>query len=84
MYAFRTAGYSSSVNQVQTGIVDYVPGGVLGLAAGVNQIDTGRLDYITGPTPWYSDVIIQQASGWSVNWELINMPWETINNIWEV
>ena len=84
MYASTTIGYSRNVNQVQTGIVDYIPSSPVGFYFDFNQIDLGRLDYVTGVTAWYSDVLIDQASGWTVNWELINMPWETIKVKWEL
>ena len=84
MYASTTTGYNRSVNQIQTGIVDYVPGSPVGFFFFFDQIDLGRVDYVTGSSSWYSDVLIDQPSGWGVNWELINMQWETIDVKWEL
>ena len=55
-----------------------------GYQADAVQIDKGIVDYLIGNTSLYSNVIIEQSSGWQVNWEMINMPWEIINNDWEL
>lgn len=54
-----------------------------GYQSEVNQVDTGRVDYLIGTKGLYSDVIIEQGSGWDVNWEMINFTWEIINDTWE-
>lgn len=84
MYAIFTEGYSKSNTQYNKGFLDYVPTSHVGYFADTIQDDLGRVDYLIGNTGFYSDVIIEQSSGWSVNWELINMQWETINNDWEI
>jgi hypothetical protein len=83
MYALFTKGYSS--DNVQTGksqIVDYIPNDPVGYFSDMVQISTYRIDYLIGYESYYSGVIIEQSSGWDVNWELVNMQWETINEDW--
>lgn len=84
MYALFTKGYSSTATQYDKGFLDYIPSSPIGYDAGAIQEDLGRLDYLVGQTGYYSNVIIEQSSGWGVNWELINMQWETINNDWNI
>jgi hypothetical protein len=85
MYAIFTEGYSKSNTQTgSSSIVDYIPSDPVGYMQDMVQYNTGRIDYLAGFMSYYSNVFIEQGSGWSVNWELINMPWETINNNWEL
>lgn len=83
MYAPIKIGYFADATQTNKGFVDYVFPNIDAYNKDAVQFDTGRIDYLIGITGFYSDVIVEQASGWSVNWELINMQWETINNNWE-
>ena len=84
MYAPIKIGYQANATQTDKGFVDYVFPNIDAYNKDAIQYDTGRIDYLIGRTGLYSNVIIEQASGWSVNWELINMQWETINNNWEL
>ena len=84
MYVTSTQGYSSSATQYDKGFLDYIPSLPIGYSADAIQENIGRLDYLTGATGLYSNVIIEQSSGWGVNWELIDMQWETIDNLWQV
>ena len=84
MYAIFTQGYSSDATQYDKGFLDYIPSSPIGYNADAVQESIGKLDYLTGPTGYYSNVIIEQSSGWQVNWELIKMQWETINDYWNI
>jgi hypothetical protein len=84
MYTKRTRGYSADGVQLNKGFLDYVFPDIESYNKDAIQYNIGMLDYVTGPSSYYSDVIINQSSGWSVNWELINMQWETINVNWEI
>jgi hypothetical protein len=83
MYVTSTKGYSSSATQYSKGFLDYIPSSPIGYYADAIQENIGRLDYLIGNTGFYSNVIIEQSSGWQVNWELIDMQWETIDNLWQ-
>jgi hypothetical protein len=84
MYTNRKKGYLADSIQVNKGFLDYVFPDVDGYNKDSIQYDKGFLDYVTGVTGYYSDVIINQSSGWAVNWELINMQWETIDVKWDL
>ncbi len=83
MYAPIKTGYQANATQTDKGFVDYVFPNIDAYNKDAFQFDTGRVDYLIGTTGFYSNIIVEQGSGWSVNWELINMQWETINNNWE-
>jgi hypothetical protein len=83
MYAPIKIGYFANTTQTDKGFLDYVFPNIDAYNADAIQYNNGRVDYLIGSTGFYSNIIVEQSTGWSVNWELINMPWETINNIWE-
>lgn len=84
MYASSTIGYHHDAVQRDKGFLDYVFPDIDAYNADALQYDKGMVDYLIGLESYYSDVLIEQSSGWSVNWELINMPWETIKVKWEL
>lgn len=84
MYAPIKIGYQANATQTDKGFLDYVFPDIDAYNADAIQYDKGMVDYLIGVTGLYSDVLIEQSSGWSVNWELINMQWETIDVKWEV
>jgi len=71
-------GYYKDVVNIQTGVIDYTH--LEGYYKDVVNIQTGILDYLIDNVPY--NIIIEQERGWSFNWELINVLWETIDENW--
>lgn len=68
------------VTQGTQGFIDYILLDSFGYYQDSVQQDKGKLDYIIGANGYYSEVIIYQPSGWSVNWELISILWNEEDN----
>jgi len=84
MYAPIKVGYYANATQTDKGFVDYVFPNIESYNSDSIQYDNGMIDYLIGSTGLYSNVLIEQSSGWSVNWELINIVWENTNTNWEI
>ena len=83
MYAPIKVGYYTNATQTNKGFVDYVFPNIDSYNADSIQYDSGRIDYLIGSTGFYSNILVEQPSGWVVNWELINIVWENTNINWE-
>ena len=71
-------GYYLDVVNIQTGVINYTD--IDGYYKDVVNIQTGILDYLIDNISY--NIIIEQERGWSFNWELINVLWETIDDNW--
>jgi len=83
MYTSTTEGNNRNAVQVNKGFVDYIFPNIEAYNADSIQVNNNRVDYLVGNSAFYSEVIVEQSSGWSVNWNLINLDWNIVNVNWE-
>lgn len=69
-----------NTSQINQGFIDYVHLDTFGYFKDSIQQDVGKKDLLKGAQSYYSEVIILQRSGWSVNWELIDLLWNEDSN----